>query len=119
LARPQEDLVRGAFLHEPARVEDADALAHLRDDGQVVADEEDARSELLAQGGDEVEHLSLDGGVEARRRLVEDEKRRVLRQGHRDDDALLHPSRELVGIAAHDALGIGDLHLVQHRLAPA
>ena len=69
---------------------------------EVVADEEDARAELLAQRGDELEHLRLDGRVEARGRLVEDEERRVLRERHRDDDPLLHPSGELVGIAAHD-----------------
>ncbi len=94
----------GALLDEAAGVEDADALAHLRDDREVVADEEDARPELLAQRGDEVEHLRLDRRVEAGRRLVEDEERRVLRERHRDDDALLHTARELVRIAAHHPL---------------
>ena len=45
------------------------------------------------------------------------EQRRVLRERHRDDDALLHAARELVRVAAHDPRRVGDLHLVQHRLA--
>ena len=44
-----EDLLGGPLLDEAARVEHADSLAHLRDDGEVVADEEDARPELLPE----------------------------------------------------------------------
>ena len=117
--RVAEDLLGGPLFDEPAGIEHADALAHLRDDREVVADEEDARPELLAQRRDEVEHLGLDRRVEARRRLVEDEERRVLREGHRDDDALLHAARELVRVAAHHPLRVGDLDLVQHGLALA
>ena len=89
-----------AFLDEPARVEHADARAHLRDDAEVVADEEHRRVELGLQLRDEVEHLGLDRRVEPGRRLVEDEERRILRERHRDDDALLHAAGELVRVAA-------------------
>ena len=102
--RVTEDLLGGPLFDEPAGIEHADALAHLRDDREVVADEEDARPELLAQRRDEVEHLGLYRGVEARRRLVENEERRVLREGHSDDDALLHAARELMRVAAHHPL---------------
>ena len=124
MARFGEDRLRFALLDQPAGVEDADALAHLADDGEVVADEEDARPELLAQGGDEVEHLRLDGRVQAGGRLVEDEERRVGGQRHGDDHPLLAAAGELVRIAAHPAGGVGDLHLPQdllrsvERLAP-
>jgi hypothetical protein len=57
-----------------------------------VADEEDRGVQLRLQSRDEIEYLSLDGCVESGRRFVENEKRRVLRKGHRDDDALLHPT---------------------------
>ena len=67
---------------------------------------------------DEVEHLGLDRGVEPGGRLVEDQQRRVLRQRHRDHDALLHAARELVRVAAHDAVGVGDLHLAQDLPGP-
>ena len=67
---------------------------------------------------DEVEHLGLDGRVEAGGRLVEDQQRRVLGQRHRDDHALLHAAGELVRVAAHHAVGVGDLDLLEHRPRP-
>ena len=56
--------------------------------------------ELRLQVRDEVEHLGLDRRVEPGRRLVEDEERGILRERHRDHDALLHAARELVRVAA-------------------
>ena len=49
VARVVEDLLGGAFLDQATRVEHADSLAHLRDDGEVVTDEEDARPEFLPE----------------------------------------------------------------------
>ena len=116
MARLGEDRLRLALFDEAAGVEDADPLAHLPDHREVVADEEDARAELLAQRRDEVEHLRLDGRVEAGGRLVEDEERRVGGERHRDDDALLGAAGELVRVPAHPAGRVGDLHLAQHLL---
>ena len=113
-----EERPGGALLDELARIEDADAVAHLGDHAEVVGDEEDACAELLPEVRDELEHLGLDRRVEARRRLVEDEERRVLGERHRDDDPLLHAARELVRVALHDRARVRDLHLAQHRLGP-
>ena len=118
MARVVEDAVDRPLLDDAAGVEHADAVAHARDHVEVVRDEEDARAELGAQRGDEVEHLRLDGRVEARRRLVEDEQRRVLGERHGDHHALLHAARELVRVAAHDAARVGDLDLGEHLLRP-
>ncbi len=74
MARVGEELAGRALLHKAAGVEDPDALAHPRDDAQVVADEEDRGVEALAQLLDQVEHLGLDGRVEPGRRLVEHEQ---------------------------------------------
>ena len=73
-----------------------------------------AVSQLGLEVRDEIEHLGLDGRVEAGGGLVEDEERRVLGERHRDHDALLHPARELVRVAAHHAVRVGDLHLLEH-----
>ena len=107
-----------ALLDEPSGVEHADPLAHPADHAEVVADEQDARAELLAQAGDQIEHLRLHRRVETRRRLVEDQQRRVLGQRHRDHDPLLHATGELMRIAAHDPGRIRDLHLREHRARP-
>ena len=73
---------------------------------------------LVAQRGDEVEHLRLDGRVERGRRLVEDQQLRVDRERHRDHDALRHAARELVRVAAQHRAGVGDLDAAQRRLGP-
>ena len=73
----------------------------------------------LRRPADEVEHLGLDRRVESGRRLVEDQERGIGRERHRDDDALLHAARELVRVAPHHGVGIGDLHLSEHRRSSA
>ena len=102
MTRILEHRLDGPLFDEPPGVEHADAVAHLRDHAEVVADEEHGGVQLRLEVRDEVEHLGLDGRVEAGRRLVEDQQRRVLRERHRDHDALLHAARELVRVAAHD-----------------
>ena len=52
------------------------------------------------------------------RRLVEDEERRVGGERHGDERALLHPARELVRVAAHDAGRVGDLDAGEHLARP-
>ena len=113
-----ENRVRRALLDEAPGVEHAHAVAHLPDDPEVVADEEHGRAQFRLQAGDEIEHLGLDGGVEARRRLVEDQQRRVGGERHRDHDALLHAAGELMGVAAHDGAGIGDLDARERLTRP-
>ena len=101
--RVLEHRLDGTLLDEPAGVEDADAVAHLRDRAEVVADEEHRGLELRLELGDEVEDLRLDRRVEAGRRLVEDQERGILGERHRDHDPLLHAAGELMRVAAHHA----------------
>ena len=70
-----EDLLRWAFLDHLAGVHHADPVAHRADHAQVVSDQQDRRIGLDAQRAHEVEHLGLDRGIEAGRRLVEHEQR--------------------------------------------
>ena len=109
MAGVAQNRLHRSLLHEAPCVEHADPRAHLRDDAEVVADEEHGRVHLLLERGHEVEHLGLDGRVEPSRRLVENEELGVLCERHRDDDALLHPAGELMRVARHDGAGIGDL----------
>ena len=118
MPRVAEDRLCRAFLNEPAGVEHADPIANPPHDGQVVADEENTRPQLLPEPGDEVEHFRLDRRVEARRRLVQDEQGRIGRQRHCDDGALLHSAGKLVGVPAHHPRRVGDLHTGQHLACP-
>ncbi len=114
VARVVEDDPRRALLDQTAGVQHADALAHLRDHGQVVADEQHARPEPGPQPGDQVEHLGLDRRVQPGGGLVQDQQLRLGRERHRDHDALLHPSRQLVRVPLHHAIGVGDLDRAEH-----
>jgi hypothetical protein len=77
VARVREDLLGRPFLDQLARVEHADALAHLPDHAKVVADEEHRGRVAHLQLRDQVENLCLDGRVEPGRGLVEDEEVRI------------------------------------------
>ena len=118
MPRVAEHRLDRALLHQAAGIEHADALAHLRHDGEVVGDEEHRRAELRLQVGDQLEHLGLDGRVEAGGRLVEDQELGIGGERHRDDDALLHPAGQLVRVALQHGDRIGDLDALE-RLARA
>ena len=115
MARILQHGADGALLHQAAGVEDAHAVAHLRDHTEVVADEQHRRMELRLQRRDEIEDISLDRGIESCSGLVEDQQGRILREGHRDHDPLLHAARELVRVAAHHARWICNLHSFESR----
>ena len=114
MARIVEHDVRRPFLDQHAGIEHADPVAHVGDDGEVVADEQDRGRQFLPQLRDQVEHLGFDRRIEAGGRLVEDQHRGIVGQRHGDRHALLHAAGELVRIALHDAWRIGDAHPVQH-----
>ena len=113
-----EDLTRRALFDELSRVHDADAVAHLRDHRQVVADEQDRGLEPLAKRRHQVEHLGLDGGVKGCRRLVEYEQSGLRSERHGDHDPLQHPARKLMGIGVQHPSRIGDLHHAEQFLSP-
>src|SRR5260370_7281228 len=76
-------LVEVGDVRQPARADDADAIAQVLDFGKDVRGKEDRRS-ILASFRGQVEELLLVEGVEAIGRLVEDEQWWL---GHeRDDD---------------------------------
>ena len=116
--RVAQHRVRLALLDQAARIEDADPIAHLADDAEVVADEEDRRVQLRLQGGYEVENLGLDRSIEACGWLVEDQESRIGRERHRDHNPLLHAAGELVGVAVHHGARISDLDELE-RMAGA
>ena len=102
-----------ALLDDLAGVHHADPVAQRPDDAEVVGDEQDRGVGLGLERADEVEDARLDRRVEPGRRLVEDQQLRVRGERDGDDDALLHPARQLVRIALGDLLRVGDLDPVE------
>src|SRR6266566_5121374 len=119
-----EQLPHRRLLDDLARIHHGDPVTHLRDDAQIVRDEDQGHARLALDVLEEIEILRLDGDVEVRRRLVGDDEPRPSRQRDGADDALPHAAAHLVGILAHPPLGGGDpdgaekvLHALAQRAA--
>ena len=119
-----EQLGRRRLLDDPSGVHDGDAVRRLRDDAEIVRDQEERQLELALHVAQEFQDLRLDGDVERRRRLVGDEQRRPARERHRDERALPEPAGELVRILVHASGRLGHAHGAEQidrtvpRLAP-
>ena len=59
-----EDVPHRAAFHDPTRVHHHDAVAHLRDDAEVVSDEDQREVRLLLNLAEQAQVLSLDGHVQ-------------------------------------------------------
>ena len=103
----------GAFLDERAGVHHLHALAHARDDAEVVRDEDEGRAAVGDEVAQEVEDLRLDRDVERRRRLVGDEELRLAGERHRDHHALAHAARELVRVVPQPVGRARDSDLIE------
>ena len=112
--RRGEELLRRGGLDDLALEHHGDAIGEVGDDAHVVGDQDDRGAVLVAQVAQQLEDLGLNGHVEGGRRLVGDDHGRVERQRHRDDDALLLPTRELVRVVVDAALRLGDADSAEH-----
>ena len=79
MARIAQGFIGGAFLHQFARVQHPDAIAHAADHGEAVTDEQHRGLEFRAQALDQIQHLGFDRGIEARGGLIEDQQGRIAR----------------------------------------
>ncbi|MNS42859.1 hypothetical protein D3C72_752510 [compost metagenome] len=125
LLRVTEHLAGLGLFHQFAVAQHHDAVGHLRDHRQVVADV-DRRAAIgrhgVANGG---EDFDLGGDVQRRGRFVEDDQVRVTSHGHRGHDPLQLAAGDLVRIALADGFGVGQaqhpiqFHCVTHGLFAA
>jgi hypothetical protein len=97
-----------ADFGDPAGVEHRDAIGNLCGDTEIVGDEDDAATDLVAKPTKQTQHLGLHGHVERGRRLVGDDEFRVARDGDRDHHALPQPAGEFVRKRPHPSLRFGD-----------
>src|SRR5436190_3670283 len=120
-----EDRADGAGFDDAAAVHDGDAIRRLRDDAEVVRDEQLRQVQRRLHLAQQIEDLRLDRDVERRRRLVGDDERRLAGERERDHDALPHAARELMrvrrdlGFGIRDSDGLKELDCAVARLARA
>ncbi len=108
MAGPGQYFLHGALLDDLARVHHRELMADLRDDRQVVGDEDQAGARFPAQPRQQPQDLVLNGDVERGGRLVAQDQRRLAGQRDRDHHALPHAAGELMRERAEPSLGIGD-----------
>ena len=113
MMRVGEQRARGVHLHLMARVLDDDPVGGFGHHAHVMGDEHEPHAVVAALAHQKIEDLRLDGDVERGGRLVRDQELGAAGERHGDHDALAHAARELMGIGARPARGIGDADLGQ------
>ena len=107
-------------FHQLARVHNSDPLAGLRDDPEIVGDQEDRRARFFTEVAEQIEDARGDRYVETGGWLVGDEKPRRGGERHRDHDALAHAARKLMRILLHAPYRIGHADKIEKlQRAPA
>jgi hypothetical protein len=109
----RENLACRRAFDDPARIHDGDAVAHARDDAEVVRDEQHAHAGLALDVLQKLEVLRLDRDVERGGRLVGDQQRRIAGERDRAGDPLAHAAAQRVRVVIEVDLGIGDAHAPQ------
>ena len=107
-----QNIVGRAHLHHLAVFHDGNAVTNAHGLVQVVRDEHDGAALDLLQAHQLALHLGADDGVECRERLVHQQNRRVGGQRPRQPHALLHATREFIGVAGAPA---SQAHLLQRQ----
>ena len=83
-----------------------------------MGDEEHREAPLRLEASEKLEDSGLEGGVESGRGLIGDDELGIAGDGHGDEDALLHPSAELVGIVLRALSRLGNAHLGEELDGP-
>ena len=113
-----EHLGHGPGLDRLARIHHRDPVAGLEDQAEIVRDVDHRGAEPAGDLLDQRHDPGLDGDVERRGRLVQDQERGVGEQRHGDHHALLLAARDLVRVGVHDPLRVGQLDRGQHLGRP-
>ena len=97
-----EERARRRLFHEPARIDDADAVGGVGVHAHVVGDEHHGRPHLALHLADHRQHVLLHHHVERRGRLVGDDELWLTHGGQGDRHPLAHPAGQLVRIGGQD-----------------
>ena len=100
MLRRGEDLLLRRHLDDLAEIHHGNAVRHVLDDRQIVADEQQREAELALQVLQQIDDLRLDGDVERRDRLVADDQFGFGGERPGDADALALAAGEFVRPAA-------------------
>ena len=108
-----EDLVGSPCFHHAALLHDGNAVGDLRDDAEIVGNEQDSSSLSPLQIADQRQDLRLRRDIEGRRRLVRDQNPRLERKRHGDHGPLALAAGKLMRIGPARAFRVGDVDVSQ------
>src|SRR5258708_7553077 len=118
LRRAGAQCLDAELLDDAPLIHDDQPVTEMRDDREVVADQDAAQPAPPAQLAQQVEDLGLNRHVERRGRLVEQEQTRFENEGAGDGDALTLAAGKLMRVAVEEIAAEADI--VEHALdAPA
>ncbi len=101
--RRGQDRLGGGNLHQFTGIHDADAIAELHHQGEVVGDEQNGEVELFFQGINLLQDLPLHHHIERRGWFIHDQELGVERHGDGDHQPLAHAAGELVRVILEPA----------------
>ncbi len=101
MLRRGEERRQAPLLDDAPGLHHIGAVADLIDDAEIVRDQQTGKPHLLAQIGDEREHLRLHRDIERGGGLVRDQELRLAGDGRGNHHALALAARHLVRIAIH------------------
>ena len=97
-----EDLARRPVGDHPAALDEHEPREEVRGEAEVVEHGDDRGPVALVEVDEQLHRLDLVAEVEVDRRLVEEQHRRVLRDGEREQHELPLAERQLPGVAAQE-----------------
>ena len=86
------------ILHHLARIHDGHLIADLRNDTQIVGDQDHGGSQLFFQPLDQIHDLGLDCHIQGRGRFICNDHLRTAGQCNGDHHPLFHAAGKLMGI---------------------
>ena len=114
LGGPAQHLLLGAAFDLAPELQHHHLVGDVGHHAEVVRDEQHRRARCLLQLANQAEDLGLRRHVQRRGRLVADQQRGPKNERDGDHDALALPTRELVRVGVVDALGLRQLHALEH-----
>ena len=104
------NVVESAVEHDPAVVDQHDAVAQLLDQVHLVGAQDDGHALLALFAQQVLDHLCVDG-VEAAERLIHDQQFGMMKQGGDDLGLLLHALAQLLDLLVFMSFQIESLEV--------
>ena len=92
----------------------SDTVSDVRDNSQIVCNQQHRHLQFLLEALDELKYLCLYRNVQCGCRFVSDEKSRTAGESHRNHDALFHTAGHLVRVFIVTRRGFRDTDKVEH-----